>query len=287
MMFLAVQTRNAAFLMPQRRSNAKRPTGPAWLAGPVFCVNLDHVLDSEGLTLNDVPRVVSKCLEFFEDEKMLQTEGLLRAPGSAQKVSKYVLEFDRRASVSFQGEDPLTVASVLLRFIRELPQPIIPKNLELQVAPLFGEQSRTSSRCAYVCVRSLSEAANGIRAKPRIIQSRLYRLVFSLPPHNYALFKKLCLFFNRVASFSSINKMTLENVITCTHFAVGTLPGLTFNAALLPLLALMQARNFDVREQRLRRSVSAAIASRCAARRENAFIALRCARKLDAGCEHV
>ncbi|XP_007902772.1 rho GTPase-activating protein 22-like isoform X1 [Callorhinchus milii] len=143
------------------------------------------------------PLLVEQCVDFIR-EHGLNEEGLFRMPGQANLVKELQDSFDCGEKPLFDSDtDVHTVASLLKLYLRELPEPVIP----------FAKYEDFLS-CAQLLAKDEEE---GIQ--------ELTKQVISLPHANYNLLdyicsKLLCRFLDEVQSYSSVNKMSVQNLAT-------------------------------------------------------------------------
>nr|XP_033798983.1 rho GTPase-activating protein 22 isoform X3 [Geotrypetes seraphini]XP_033798984.1 rho GTPase-activating protein 22 isoform X3 [Geotrypetes seraphini] len=138
------------------------------------------------------PLLVEQCVDFIR-ERGLAEEGLFRMPGQANLVKDLQDAFDCGEKPLFDSStDVHTVASLLKLYLRELPEPVIP----------FAKYEDFLS-----CAQLLSK--DEVEGK-----KELTKQVKSLPQANYNLLKYICKFLDEVQSYSSINKMSVQNLAT-------------------------------------------------------------------------
>lgn len=79
-----------------------------------------------------LPVVVRQCIDFVEEQGLMQ-EGIYRSSGVKSKVTKLRAAFNARpvgsATVNLSDCEPAVVASVLKQFLRELPDPVLTREL--------------------------------------------------------------------------------------------------------------------------------------------------------------
>ncbi|XP_066502675.1 rho GTPase-activating protein 24 isoform X2 [Hoplias malabaricus] len=137
------------------------------------------------------PLVVEQCVDFIRERGLLEV-GLFRQPGQATLVKELQEAFDAGEKPSFDSTDVHTVASLLKLYLRELPEPLVPF-------------------CRYqeflLCGKKIpSDREQGLL--------ELRNLLHELPVANFNLLKYICQFLNEVQSYSSSNKMSIQNLAT-------------------------------------------------------------------------
>ncbi|XP_053168763.1 protein FAM13A-like [Hemicordylus capensis] len=154
----------------------------------IFGIPLDNF--TQDASHHHVPLVVNHMVEYLE-EFGLNHKGLFRISGSATKIKELRRKYDQGEEVNLVNEgDVDSVASLLKLFLNELPVAIFPDNLCTDVLTSFeGELSHMAE-----CMRCLRW------------------LLSSLPKAHSSLFHYLIRFLVKVASYSDVNHMTLENL---------------------------------------------------------------------------
>uniref|UniRef100_A0A3P8UUK5 Family with sequence similarity 13 member B n=1 Tax=Cynoglossus semilaevis TaxID=244447 RepID=A0A3P8UUK5_CYNSE len=131
----------------------------------VFGVPLEEV--SRTLTINghEVPAIVKYIVDYIEEHGHLDLEGLFLVNGNAERVDWLRQRYDSGEQVELEKEADLASAVSLLRlFLQELPEPVIPTEIQ-----------------------------------GHILQNLKY-LLQQLPQLNYGLLRFLCRFLASVAS---------------------------------------------------------------------------------------
>ena len=78
-----------------------------------------------------LPLLVRQCVDFIEETALMQ-EGIYRVSGVKSKVNKLRAAYDSAATrntVALADYEPAVVASVLKQFLRELPEPVLTREL--------------------------------------------------------------------------------------------------------------------------------------------------------------
>ena len=99
---------------------------------PIFGVGLEVATARhkchDGVAL---PLIVRQCIDFIEENALMQ-EGIYRVSGVKSKVNKLRAAYDSSAtrnSVALADYEPAVVASVLKQFLRELPAPVLTRDI--------------------------------------------------------------------------------------------------------------------------------------------------------------
>ncbi|XP_008289090.1 rho GTPase-activating protein 24-like [Stegastes partitus] len=139
-----------------------------------------------------VPLVVEQCVNFIR-ERGLHEVGLFRQPGQASLVKELQEAFDSGERPSFDSStDVHTVASLLKLYLRQLPEPLVPYS-RYQDFLLCGHKLS-------------SDRTLGL--------GDLRKLLHELPVANFNLLSFICQFLNEVQSYSSSNRMSVQNLAT-------------------------------------------------------------------------
>ncbi|KAJ8337186.1 hypothetical protein SKAU_G00384060 [Synaphobranchus kaupii] len=158
----------------------------------IFGVPLATLLENDQKKLpgSKVPLIFRKLLSKLE-QTGLQTEGILRVPGSASRVKHLRQELEAKFYEDrFDWEQVRhnDAAGLLKMFIRELPYPL----LTLQHLP------------AFIAVLNMPQSKHQIQA--------LHLLIMLLPEPNRDLLKALLEFLGKVVAHEDKNRMGLWNV---------------------------------------------------------------------------
>ncbi|KAM9451438.1 rho GTPase-activating protein 24 isoform 2-T2 [Clarias gariepinus] len=137
------------------------------------------------------PLVVEQCVDFIREQGLMEV-GLFRQPGQATLVKELQEAFDAGEKPSFDNTDVHTVASLLKLYLRELPEPLVPFS-RYQEFLICGKKITSDREQGLIELRDL---------------------LHELPVANFKLLKYICQFLNEVQSFSSTNKMSIQNLAT-------------------------------------------------------------------------
>ena len=96
-----------------------------------------------------LPAVVYRCLEYLESKDAPSEEGIFRMSGSNVVIKSLKKRFNAEGDFDFLGPDEPyfdvhAVASLLKLYLRELPQPVLTRDLHLEFIAVLGK--KTSSR---------------------------------------------------------------------------------------------------------------------------------------------
>jgi hypothetical protein len=151
----------------------------------VFGLPLTKVVTEDCL----IPHVVQDSIEYLLAHG-LKEEGILRLAGSSSEVAKYKAAYDRGERVDFSTcSDINSVADVLKRYLRELPEPLVPAQTSSAIEKALqmeDEHSRITTVREFI--------HNGVQEA-----------------HVHTL-QALVLFLARVVEHSSVNKMGSTNL---------------------------------------------------------------------------
>ncbi|KAI9199301.1 Rho GTPase activation protein [Polychytrium aggregatum] len=142
---------------------------------------------TEAVNCRRIPILLHECMRKIR-ESGLGTNGLFRINGSEKRIQALAQQFDT-APTTFEGCTSYDAADLLKRYIRELPEPLIPTELY----PLFLK-----------AIDLPCEKAMRIRA---------FRfLLLLLPPPHIVAFESILCLVGEVAARSSENQMTAHNL---------------------------------------------------------------------------
>ncbi|XP_066597804.1 uncharacterized protein RhoGAP15B isoform X2 [Prorops nasuta] len=166
--------------------------GPAWAhalhQAATYC---GPSLDQQQLTQDNVPVILEKCINFIYAHGIM-SEGIYRRSGSSTAAVRLLEAFRRDAwatQITRGSYSEHDVATVLRRFLRDLPEPLIPCTIHDQL------NYRTSSK-------SNEEERATVYA----------RLLSTLNPVSAASLRKILAHLHCLSQQSSRNLMTVENL---------------------------------------------------------------------------
>ncbi|CAI8039456.1 Protein FAM13A, partial [Geodia barretti] len=149
----------------------------------VFGVPLVTLVTSEGA---DVPKIIRRVVEHV-DKYGLKEEGVYRINGSAKTIEKLKASFNAVGDADFTDVDVAAIAGLLKLFLRELPAPVIPPDIEAKMVDI--QQKHPGE---------MTEQAGSL----------LRDCLSQLPAIELAVFKYIVNHLSRVAQHSGFNKMT-------------------------------------------------------------------------------
>ncbi|KAJ3011619.1 hypothetical protein HKX48_006727 [Thoreauomyces humboldtii] len=139
-----------------------------------------------------LPAVMYRCIEYLDAKRANEEEGIYRLSGSSTVIQGLKAAFDNEGDydilASQQYYDVHAVAGLLKLYLRELPTPVLTKELQ----------------------RSFLHVMDLVDRDERI--EELARLVGLLPVANYTLLKTLMAHLVRVVRRCDVNKMNVRNV---------------------------------------------------------------------------
>ncbi|XP_053361630.1 protein FAM13B isoform X2 [Clarias gariepinus] len=159
------------------RKSLSRTLSESLNTARVFGIPLEEVQQS-GQPGHEVPVLVRTIVEYIEEHGGLGLEGLFLVNGNAERVEWLRQRYDSGEEVNLEKEADLASAVSLLRlFLQELPEPIIPADLQTHILHLYQEYS----------------------GEDELARNMKY-ILQQLPQVNYSLLRFLCRFLSNVAS---------------------------------------------------------------------------------------
>ncbi|NXI96887.1 GACJJ protein, partial [Psophia crepitans] len=137
-----------------------------------------------------VPFLVTQMVEYLELFG-LERVGIFRISGSVNKIKELKQKYDQGEKVDLISDgDVDSVASLLKLFLKELPVAVFPDNISSDLLKSFKEHKIHTTQCI----------------------ENLRQLLSSLPRAHQNLLQFLSAFLLKVATYSAVNFMTLENL---------------------------------------------------------------------------
>ncbi|XP_016001533.2 rho GTPase-activating protein SYDE2 isoform X1 [Rousettus aegyptiacus] len=169
----------------------------------IFGVDIQKVVEKENTGLM-VPLLIQKCIMEIV-KRGCQVVGLYRLCGSAavKKELREAFERDSKAVVLCENQYPdiNVITGVLKDYLRELPSPLITKQLYEAVLDAMAKNP-------------LKMSSNGCKNDP-IDSKHTVDLLDCLPDVEKATLKMLLDHLKLVASYHEVNKMTCQNLAVC------------------------------------------------------------------------
>uniref|UniRef100_A0A3Q3K685 Rho GTPase-activating protein 35 n=1 Tax=Monopterus albus TaxID=43700 RepID=A0A3Q3K685_MONAL len=165
-----------------------RPAIPKPLESNYFGVPLVNVVSPD----RPIPLFIEKCVRFIETTG-LNTEGLYRVSGNKSEMESMQRQFEQDHGLDLVEKDFSinTVAGALKSFFSELPEPLVPCALQVDLLDAFKINDR---------------------------EQRLYTMkdvLRKFPRENYDVFKYVMSHLHKVSQLSRVNLMTSENLSIC------------------------------------------------------------------------
>ncbi|NXY89599.1 FA13A protein, partial [Alcedo cyanopectus] len=137
-----------------------------------------------------VPFLVTQMVEYLETFG-LEHVGIFRISGSVNKIKELKQKYNRGEKVDLISDgDVDSVASLLKLFLKELPVAVFPDSICSGLLKTFQEQKIHTTECI----------------------ETLRQMLSCLPKAHQNLFQFLSAFLLKVATYSAVNLMPLENL---------------------------------------------------------------------------
>lgn len=153
-----------------------------------FGVPLANVVTPE----RPIPLFIEMCIHYIETTG-LSTEGIYRVSGNKAEMESMQRQFDQDPNIDLVEKDMSvnTVAGALKSFFSELPDPLVPYSMQVDLVEAFKINDRE---------HRLHTMKDVLRRFPR---------------ENYDVFKYVITHLNKVSLNSRLNLMTSENLSIC------------------------------------------------------------------------
>ncbi|KAL9541193.1 hypothetical protein MBANPS3_009258 [Mucor bainieri] len=168
-----------------------------------------------------IPAVFRRCIEYL-DHVGIHEVGLYRIPGSTITVNKLRAVFNDGSDIDFDTTqpDPHAVGTLLKMYLRELPEPIIPLELNHEYAQQFMQSIKASSEGDKKAMEDTINVTTSLStvetSKLPPISPELLKTVKSitskLPIYNFCLLQLLCKHLKNVADHEPENRMSISNL---------------------------------------------------------------------------
>lgn len=139
-----------------------------------------------------IPFFIEKCIRYIEATG-LSTEGIYRVSGNKAEMESMQRQFDQDQNIDLIEKDLSvnTVAGAMKSFFSELPDPLVPYSMQVEMVEAFKINDRE---------QRFHTMKDVLRRFPR---------------ENYDVFKYVISHLNRVSQNSRLNLMTSENLSIC------------------------------------------------------------------------
>ncbi|XP_061877307.1 rho GTPase-activating protein 28 isoform X2 [Entelurus aequoreus] len=196
------------------QTKRNRPTRSRGWDGAVFGVALNTLLENDRRKLPGVkvPVVFQKLLSVLE-QNGLQTEGILRVPGSAARLKYLRRELDRcPEGFDWSKVRQVDAAGLLKLFIRELPTPLLTHTHLPTYQAVLGTNTHTCRDTNKLKLTSVCVCVGvGVSSAVHQVQA-LQMLSLLLPESHKETLRALLVFLSKVVSHQDQNRMSLWNV---------------------------------------------------------------------------
>ncbi|KAK3531281.1 hypothetical protein QTP70_015184 [Hemibagrus guttatus] len=175
--------RTAKKTRPKPRQSISKP-----LESNYFGVPLVNVVTPE----RPIPLFIEKCIRYIEATG-LSTEGIYRVSGNKAEMESIQRQFDQDPTLDLVEKDfsVNTVAGAMKSFFSELPDPLVPYNMQVDLVEAFKINDRE---------QRFFSMKDVLRKFPR---------------ENHEVFKYVISHLNKVSQNSRVNLMTSDNLSIC------------------------------------------------------------------------
>lgn len=162
-----------------------------------------------------IPRIIANCMENIEcDEENLKSEGLYRKSGSQSVIEQLEKKFAKEESVNLAEYDINVSTSILKRYLRKLPDPLITYHIYEPLISLV----RTTNMPAQFPLGISKELTESDMAP-------LVNIMMELPVEHINLLKAISAHLEKVTDYKEWNLMGLKNLALV--FAPGLIRDIT------------------------------------------------------------
>lgn len=153
-----------------------------------FGVPLSTVVTPE----KPIPIFIERCIEYIEATG-LSTEGIYRVSGNKSEMESLQRQFDQDHNLDLAEKDFTvnTVAGAMKSFFSELPDPLVPYNMQIEL----------------VEAHKINDREQKLHALKEVLKK--------FPKENYEVFKYVISHLNKVSQNNRVNLMTSENLSIC------------------------------------------------------------------------
>ncbi|KAG6928230.1 Rho GTPase activating protein 35 [Chelydra serpentina] len=153
-----------------------------------FGVPLSTVVTPE----KPIPIFIERCIEYIEATG-LSTEGIYRVSGNKSEMESLQRQFDQDHNLDLAEKDFTvnTVAGAMKSFFSELPDPLVPYSMQIEL----------------VEAHKINDREQKLHALKEVLKK--------FPKENYEVFKYVIFHLNKVSHNNRMNLMTSENLSIC------------------------------------------------------------------------
>lgn len=153
-----------------------------------FGVPLTSVVTAE----KPIPIFIERCIEYIEATG-LSTEGIYRVSGNKSEMESLQRQFDQDHGLDLAEKDFTvnTVAGAMKSFFSELPEPLVPYSMQVEL----------------VEAHKINDREQKLHALKEVLRK--------FPKENYEVFKYVIGHLNKVSHNHRVNLMTSENLSIC------------------------------------------------------------------------
>ncbi|XP_062456685.1 rho GTPase-activating protein 35 [Rhea pennata] len=164
------------------------PIAKATWESSYFGVPLATVVTPE----KPIPVFIERCIEYIE-AMGLSTEGIYRVSGNKSEMESLQRQFDQDHGLDLAEKDFTvnTVAGAMKSFFSELPEPLVPYGMQLEL----------------VEAHKINDREQKLHALKEVLKK--------FPRENYEVFKYVIGHLNKVSQHHRVNLMTSENLSIC------------------------------------------------------------------------
>jgi hypothetical protein len=146
-----------------------------------------------------MPSLPWRCIDYLNQN--CESEGLYRVPGSGPQIKHWQRRFDTELDINLLDEqelyDPNNIGSLLKAWLRTLPDDIMPKQLQHELAEEIAEINPEYQKIGQPTPQRLRDALS------------------NLPPFNYYLLFAITCHLSLLLSHQDKNRMDLHNLFIC------------------------------------------------------------------------
>ncbi|CAF0893369.1 unnamed protein product [Brachionus calyciflorus] len=176
------------------------------------------------VTKQEIPLIMTSCIRAI-NRLGLHNQGIFRIPGSQLEINQFKESFEK-------GEDPLitvnpremnSVAGVLKLYLRELKEPLFPRELydkfisSLRVSSVTASTTSQTNDNSLNCSDSLITTTNGspIESIEAIKIENIRKTMCQVPKPIYIILRYFFAFLNHLSEFKDENMMDAYNIAIC------------------------------------------------------------------------